>query len=153
MAIVLHLIAAAAWKQLGADERVTNASLENEGFIHCTDEPDVMLRVANEFYSGEPGDFVVLHVEVDALSSECVWEAAAHIGDRTGQTTSGGDADAGVDADVDVDADADVDETVRATLFPHVYGPIDRRAVLGVQPIRRDPSGRFSGYGDFVASA
>lgn len=28
-------------------------------------------------------------------------------------------------------------------VYPHVYGPIDPRAVLAVAPIRRDPDGTF----------
>ena len=27
--------------------------------------------------------------------------------------------------------------------YPHIYGPIDRAAILGVVPVERDPDGRF----------
>ena len=131
MSIVLHLVPLAAWLDLPDGDPVTNPSLDTEGFIHCTDEPAVMLQVANAFYRSQPGEFVVLHVDVDRLSSACVWEAPAHIG--------GADPDAGGGQPF-------------APSFPHVYGPIDRSAVLAVQPVRRDDSGHFSGYGELGPS-
>ena len=121
MPIVLHLMPVSEWQRVGPADPVTNPSLAGEGFIHCTDDPGVMLQVANAFYAALPGDFVVLHIDVARLTSECVWEAPAHI--------SGG----GVSF---------------APRFPHVYGPIDRAAVVGVQPVHRDRSGAFVGYDD-----
>ena len=32
--------------------------------------------------------------------------------------------------------------------YPHIYGPIDRAAIVGVAPVVRDPDGRFSGLVD-----
>lgn len=32
-------------------------------------------------------------------------------------------------------------------LFPHVYGPLDRAAVVTVQPMQRGPDGRWVGIG------
>jgi uncharacterized protein (DUF952 family) len=118
---VLHLMPTAAWLALAGDEPVTNDSLGTHGFIHCTDTLDVMLRVANAFYADQPGDFVVLHIDVERLTSPCVWEEPAHISDA-------GEA--------------------FAPSFPHVYGPLDRDAVAGIQPLLRDDGGRFVGYGE-----
>ncbi len=28
-------------------------------------------------------------------------------------------------------------------IFPHIYGPLDREAILAVRPVPRDPDGRF----------
>lgn len=123
--IVLHLIPRTDWESLGTDEPVTNASLASEGFIHCTDDAGVLLQVANAFYRDVPGDFVVLHVEVARLTSACIWEEPAHI--------SG--AGPGL-----------------APQFPHVYGPVDRFAVVRTQAVRRDAEGAFVGYQP-VASA
>lgn len=125
MSIVLHLMPFAAWERLDDGEPVANESLAHEGFIHCTDTASVMLQVANAFYANGDGDFVVLHVDTDRLTNPCLWEAPAHIG-------GSGEA--------------------FAPSFPHVYGPIDRTAVLGVQAVRRDGSGRFTGYGELGPS-
>lgn len=117
--IVLHLMAREAWQQLEPTEPVTNPSLDTEGFIHCTDDHGVLLQVANAFYRSVPGEFVVLHVAVADLTSPCLWEAPAHI-NRSGEAF--------------------------APSFPHVYGPIDREAIVGVESVVRDADGAFVGY-------
>lgn len=121
MAIVLHLIPAPDWHQLDAGEAVSSDSLATDGFVHCTDDLDVLLLIANAFYAQQPGDFVVLHIDTEQLTSRCVWEEPAHVDGSTGASY--------------------------AASFPHVYGPIDRRAVIGVQTVSRDQSGAFTGFG------
>ncbi len=121
MAIVLHLLPASDWRQLGRDEAVSSGSLVTDGFVHCTDDLDVMLLIANAFYARLAGDFVVLHIDTDQLTSRCVWEEPAHVDGSTGGSF--------------------------APSFPHVYGPIDRCAVVGVQAVARDQSGTFTGFG------
>jgi uncharacterized protein (DUF952 family) len=123
MAVVLHLLPADQWQALAADEPVLNASLEAEGFIHCTDAPVVLLQVANAFYTHVLGDFVALHVDTTKLTSDCVWEAPAHI----------------------VGADPNASPPF-ATTFPHIYGPIDRTAIVGVDRVARDRLGRFIAF-------
>jgi uncharacterized protein (DUF952 family) len=34
-----------------------------------------------------------------------------------------------------------------AGIYPHIYGPIDRVAILRWVPLVRDPAGRFTGFG------
>ena len=121
MAIVLHLIPAVDWSALAPEAAVTNPSLASAGFIHCTDEASVLTQVANAFYSSVPGDFLVLHVDTDRLTGECLWEAPAPMG-GSGPSF--------------------------AERFPHIYGPIDRAAVIAWQPVERDVSGTFTGYGE-----
>jgi uncharacterized protein (DUF952 family) len=123
MATVLHLMPAEQWTTLSAQEAIVNPSLATEGFIHCTDDADVLLQVANAFYSAVIGEFVVVYVDTDRLTSTCIWEAPAHI-------SGSGPA--------------------FADQFPHVYGPIDRAAVIRVQRVVRSADGRFVGYGSAV---
>ena len=127
MTTVLHLIQRVEWERLVADDPITNPSLQTEGFIHCTDDEQVLLRVANAFYRSVPGDFVVLDVTVEDLTSACIWEAPAHL----------------TSADTDAAPAAPL-----APLFPHVYGPIDRTAVTGARAVVRNSDGSFVGYAD-----
>lgn len=119
--VILHLIPAADYHALAADADVTAPSLAIDGFIHCTDDPAVLLQVANAFYRHLDGPFVALRIDVDALSSRCVWEAPAHL--------AGGDG-----------------APPLAPSFPHIYGPIDRNAVVGVVGVSRSDDGSFTGY-------
>ncbi|MCU1395219.1 MAG: hypothetical protein JWM34_3647 [Ilumatobacteraceae bacterium] len=129
MTTVLHLMPRAEWERLVPEEPITNPSLENEGFIHCTDDETVLLAVANAFYRAVPGSFVVLDVEVADLTSACIWEAPAHI--------PGGDPDA----------------VPLAEQFPHVYGPIDRAAVRRARDVLRADDGAFTGYASATGSS
>lgn len=123
MTTVVHLIRRIDWDRLVPEEPITSTSLETEGFLHCTDDSQVLLAVANAFYRRIPGDFVALDVNVEDLTSACIWEAPAHI------------------------PGADPAALPLAPLFPHVYGPIDRIAVTRVRAVQRDADGAFVGYG------
>jgi hypothetical protein len=63
-----HLAPAEAWAAAPADVPFRAPSLEVEGFIHCTDGVAGMVATANRFYAADPRPFVVLTVDLDALS-------------------------------------------------------------------------------------
>ena len=116
--IVLHLMPAAVWASWKAGGHYEPASLAAEGFVHCTAGDDLMIEVANRFY-GADDDLVAVALDTDRLTSEVRWEAPAHPDGSVAATD--------------------------APRFPHVYGPLDRDAVVGVRCVVRDGD-RFSGY-------
>lgn len=69
----LHLIPATRWAAWRADPdpaaRYAPAGFEAEGFVHCTDGDDEMLAVANRFYAGDPGAFVVLDLDLGLVDA------------------------------------------------------------------------------------
>lgn len=88
-------------------------SLADEGFIHCSHVEQVE-RVANVFFADQP-EMVVLCLDASRLG------------------------------DVRDEPPAPAGETnpfPRET-FPHVYGPLDRSAVVAVRPLKRGPDGRW----------
>ncbi len=111
--MIYHLTTLADW-QADPGRPYAPASLADEGFVHCSPDETVTLAVANAFYRGL-ADPVVLQIDENALSCEVRAEVAAPA------------PPPGVAADV---------------LFPHVFGPIDRSAVVGLLDARRDDSGR-----------
>ena len=117
--MILHLMPRPAWEQWRDAGTYEPPSLASEGFVHCTGNDDLMLAVANRFYSGEPGEVVVVTLDEGRLTREVRWEAPAHP-DGTAPTDN-------------------------EPLFPHVYGPLDREAVAGVRRLVRSGS-RFVGY-------
>lgn len=92
------------------------ASLEAEGFVHCSPDVRTTLAVANTLYREVTEPMVALELDPAKLSAPVRWEAANPAPPD------------GVPADA---------------LFPHVYGPLERDAVIGVRYARRDMVGNF----------
>ena len=87
------------------------------GFIHCTGTADVLRQVANSVFGATPGEFVVLVIDPSRLRAEVRWEPpepAPPAGSPLSQV-----------------------------FFPHVYGDINRGAVMDVRPARRAARGEF----------
>jgi uncharacterized protein (DUF952 family) len=126
MGVILHLVDDATWQSVPRDQPWAPPSLADEGFVHCSGDDAVMLEVANRFYRSVPGTLLVLSLDLDRLaaSAEVRWEAPAPP-DRSAPTAGEG-----------------TDEP----LFPHVYGPLDPRAVVAVRRLVRDGDGVFVGY-------
>ncbi|MBE3000148.1 cupin domain-containing protein [Nocardiopsis sp. HNM0947] len=129
MVHVLHLTELSRWHSDGSDGPdgsdgagdgdVEAESLHTQGFLHASADEPTLLAVANALYSSATEPLVVLVVETDAVDAEVLWEAADPA------------PPPGVSGDV---------------LFPHIYGPIPRKAVVGVRHPRRDAAGRFTAF-------
>ncbi len=100
---IFHLTTATEWARAQRTGRYTvstrGRSLEQEGYIHCS-EPHQVEPVRRRWFDGVPG-VVLLEVETDQLTSP--WRSERLPG---------------------------VDEA-----YPHVYGPLDLDAVVGVRPL------------------
>lgn len=99
-----------------ADPLVRPPSLESQGFAHCSPDVATTLAVANLLYRQAPGPLVAVELDPGALSSPVRWEAADP---------------------------APPPGVPDGTLFPHVYGPIEKSAVTEVHHARRDVAGAF----------
>ncbi len=128
--MILHLTKRADWEAAPADQPYHAPSLSREGFIHATQGDDLLLQIANAFYKDQPGEFVVLSIDESRLTSEVRWEAPA---------PSPADA---------IPPEAIVNDvaSAEAPLFPHIYGPINRDAIVGVRLVTRDGNGAFTGF-------
>jgi hypothetical protein len=113
--VILHLAPAEDWAR--GDDPYRPASLDQEGFVHASPDDGTMLAVANRFYAGRGDELVVLSIDEGRLTSEVRWEAPAHPDGRP----------------------AGPDEP----RFPHVYGPVERAAVVDVRRIVRDEVGTY----------
>lgn len=117
---IYHLAPAERWRSWPAGEPYLPAEFGADGFVHCTAGDDVMLKVANAFYRGAPGDFVLLEIGPAQLTAPLRWEPPAHPAPGAAPPL--------------------------APQFPHIYGPIDRAAVVAVRPARRAEDGTFLGW-------
>ena len=115
MPVVLHLLPAADYAASGDQAVVVDCP--PGGFIHLTETAAVLVQVANTFVRAVPGDFVVLEVDPERLTAELRWEPP--------------------------EPPAAPGTAMYGRLFPHLYGPLNRAAVVGVRPAMRAPDGTF----------
>jgi uncharacterized protein (DUF952 family) len=156
--MILHLISKSDWDAQPANEPVRAKSLESEGFIHCTSGDDLMLQVANTFYKDQPGDFLVLEIDETKVMAEVKWEPPAPMAGEPARLDAGqpqaadvlppevkaefGDQPASVSPEP---AEAPA-ASAPPTLFPHIYGPLNRDAIVGMRKLVRAADGSFTGY-------
>jgi uncharacterized protein (DUF952 family) len=109
-----HIAIAGQWQAAQATGLYVADSLATEGFIHCSTEAQI-LAVANAFFRGQSG-LLLLEIEGDRLQSPLKMEWV-DTGDLFGV------------------------EMPRE--FPHVYGPINVDAVVGVSAFEPGADGVF----------
>jgi uncharacterized protein (DUF952 family) len=77
-----------------------------DDFVHCTDGAEALSVVLTTYYKDEPGDWVVLYLDAQRITSPVRYDDPAK-------------------------------------LYPHVYGPINRDAIIAVKEIDRAADGKF----------
>lgn len=68
--ITYHLVPADYWAACQDDESYTPEAFAQDGFIHCTNGTDELVKVANMFYTADSREFIVLVLDVSAIESE-----------------------------------------------------------------------------------
>lgn len=74
-----HLVATRTWAERDSAGPYAAASLEAEGFIHCTDGAAAMVATANRHYRADPREFLVLTLDLDATGSPWQFDDPAGI--------------------------------------------------------------------------
>lgn len=118
--MIYHVVTLDEWNA-APDRPYAPASLAQDGFVHCSPDEPTTLTVVNAFYRSAPRPLLALHLDEDRLTAQCVWEAAAP---------------------------APPPGVAEGTLFPHVFGPVNRDAVIRVQRVEWDEEGRATGLTD-----
>jgi uncharacterized protein (DUF952 family)/N-acetylglutamate synthase-like GNAT family acetyltransferase len=114
--VILHLINRTDWEAAQQSGVVQPASLESEGFVHCSTEHQ-MVAVANKYYTGAT-NMLLLRINPKLLASPLNWEPPAHIDGTPPKPNE--------------------------PLFPHIYGPINVNAVSEVIDFPCSPDGTFA---------
>lgn len=121
---LFHLLPRDDWEAAPADQPFAPPSLAAEGFIHAAAGERQLLGVANALYKHQPGEFVALEIDASRLSSEVRWEPPTPA------------------LPPEVEAS---DAAEGAPKFPHIYGAINRDAIVRVWRLVRDVDGSFLG--------
>ncbi|NLH47876.1 MAG: DUF952 domain-containing protein [Myxococcales bacterium] len=108
--MIVHITTRQEWQAAAGESEYRAASLQSDGFIHCSTVKQVV-DTANLFFRGQ-NDLLLLIIDEKRLNTELKYE------DPTGR---GHDPGVG-------------------SLFPHVYGPVNRDAIRQVVefPYRQD---------------
>ncbi|MGW4853913.1 DUF952 domain-containing protein [Streptomyces sp. NPDC004288] len=115
--MIYHVVTPADWSAR-PEEPYVPASLAEDGFVHCSPDEATTLAVVDAFFPEAAGPLLVLLLDEGRLTARTEWEAA----DPTPPPGVSGE-----------------------TLFPHVFGPLDRAAVEAVLTVVRDGDGRATG--------
>ena len=89
------------------------ARLPEDGFVHCSGSPAQTLAVADDYFASLREPLVVLVIAPDLLGAPLRYEAPAPLAGGGRAHLAGG------------------------ARFPHVYGPIERRAIVAAGVLER----------------
>ena len=106
MDITFHLVPKDYFDALYADADYAPDDFARDGFIHCTDAPDEMARVANAYYQSIAGAHYYLYIDKSRVRAPIRYDDAAR-------------------------------------LYPHIYGALNRDAIIAVRPAARQSDGTF----------
>lgn len=74
--MIYHMLPAPIWNEQAADQPYEGDTLATEGFIHCTGERELLVKVANNFYRDNPDPYVILYIDQSLVESKILWEEA-----------------------------------------------------------------------------
>ncbi len=106
MDITFHLVPKPYFDALNPQGDYVPQDFERDGFIHTTDAPDEMARVANRFYRANPEPHYYLYIDKALVRAPVRYDDPEH-------------------------------------LYPHIYGALNRDAIVAVRPARRMADGAF----------
>ena len=158
--MILHLVPKAEWDAAPTDKPYLPAAYAKDGFIHCTDDARVLLKTANRFYKAVQGDVLVITIDDSLLTSVVKWEAPAHpvaVKEKEGQEDKGkgGQGEGVKGSAMPPEVVAEVGSKARAQVaaedmammqFPHIYGALNRDAIVSIRQFIRAEDGIYTGY-------
>ncbi|MBC8078673.1 MAG: DUF952 domain-containing protein [Chloroflexales bacterium] len=71
---IFHLAPAERWHSWPAHTPYLPAEYAADGFVHCTAGEALMLAVANRFYGGTPGPYLLITLDAERLDAPLRWE-------------------------------------------------------------------------------
>jgi uncharacterized protein (DUF952 family) len=119
---IYHLTTAGYYHSQPPDQPYLSSTFSEEGFIHCTAGAEKLIEIANIFFASLQDELLALEINPALLTSPLLYEPPIpplHADVSTAQVTS---------------RDQD-------TLFPHIYGPLDRQAIVNRFALQRDQDG------------
>ncbi|MGI9252903.1 MAG: DUF952 domain-containing protein [Thermomicrobiales bacterium] len=70
----LHLVPEPSWNAHAGQTYYRPEAFPEEGFIHTTHGEELVIQIANMFYTADPRPYLVLEVDLDAVTAETIYE-------------------------------------------------------------------------------
>ncbi|HXV43025.1 MAG TPA: DUF952 domain-containing protein [Anaerolineae bacterium] len=121
---IYHLTPASIYYRQPENQPYQTETLAQEGFIHCTAGAEKLIEVANTYFADLQDNLLVLEVDLARLTAPLLFEPPI----------------LPIHAPVSI---ADLTPSHQNTLFPHIYGPLDRQAIIACFRLQRDETGRW----------
>ena len=118
MTTIYHLVPQSYHLQYPADQPYYPATFDEEGFIHCTAEPDLLQTIANLFFAALEEPLLVYELDTAKLTSPLKYESPTPAPTDTTPIVANPISD--------------------TQLFPHIYGPINRQAISNIHTLQRN---------------
>ncbi|MEE4495084.1 DUF952 domain-containing protein [Streptomyces sp. BE230] len=115
--MIYHVVALDDWLAV-PDRPYSPPSLSDEGFVHCSPDEETTLAVATALHRETPGPLMALLIDEHKLDVVVKREAADP---------------------------APPPGVAPGTLFPHIFGRINREAVERIMEIQRNEDGSATG--------
>lgn len=121
---IYHLTPASYYQRQPLDQPYQPPTLAQEGFIHCTAGAKKLVEIANIFFANLQDQLLALEIDPAQLTAPLIFEPPT----PPVQTST---------------ATWPVNQPDLKTLFPHIYGPIDRQAIINCFALQRDERGQW----------
>jgi uncharacterized protein (DUF952 family) len=119
---IYHLVPASYYESQAANRPYTPATFADEGFVHCTAGENMMVEVANTYFSNLAEPLFALRIDPEQLHAPLRFEPPIPPGQKAPSTKASDASD---------------------ILFPHIYGPINREAIADCLTLERDDLGQW----------
>ncbi|MEM7345089.1 MAG: DUF952 domain-containing protein, partial [Chloroflexota bacterium] len=100
--------------------------LDQEGFIHCSSSPEIVVRVANNYFDHLQDKLLVLEIDPNLLKSPLKFEPP------------------NPPPQAKLKSSRPLSHHQPNLLFPHIYGPLNRQAIIRTFLLERDLKGFWS---------
>ena len=72
--LIYHFVEKGYFKKFKENEFYIPVEFEADGFIHCTKEPENVVKVADFIIGKKPGEFLLLVIDEDKVKAEIKYE-------------------------------------------------------------------------------
>jgi uncharacterized protein (DUF952 family) len=121
---IYHLTPASYYRSQPSDQPYQPATLAEEGFIHCTAGSEKLVEIANTFFATLQDELMALEIDQAQLTVPLVFEPPIPPLHTVASTVQVANPDSNI-------------------LFPHIYGPLNRQAIVNRFALQRDQTGQW----------